>query len=162
MNNEHSFVSTDHFEHDLYTSLRTREHTLNDAIVRADINENFEAHLESLQTFDEFYADDIAVSSETGDEPIRGQWRVRSLLTNFLVPFHVMTEIGGLLISIRQTAIPGDASDETHSAWTFDLAGASGRICSLSWCALRKWNGMRVVQAHLDSYLETEVRLRSK
>lgn len=145
MNNEHGWVSEDHFNRDLYTSSQTREHALNSAIVRADISESFE---EYLQIFDAFYADEIEVSSETGDEPIRGKARVRSLLTNFLIPLHVMAEIGGLLISIQQTAIPGDAADETHSAWTFELVGASGRTCTLSWRALRKWNGSRVVYEH--------------
>jgi hypothetical protein len=62
-----------------------------------------------------------------------------------------MAEIGGLLISIRQTAIPGDAADETHSAWTLELVGVSGRSCTVSWRALRKWNGSRVVyEYHYD------------
>jgi hypothetical protein len=84
------------------------------AIIRANISENFEEYLE---IFDEFYADEIEVSGETGEEPIRGKATVRSFIAAFLVPLHVMAEIGGLLISIRQIAIPGDAADETHSAW---------------------------------------------
>jgi hypothetical protein len=73
---------------------------------------------------------------------------VRSLLVSFLVPLHVMSEIGGLAISIRQTAIPGDVADETHSAWTLDLVGVSGRTCTVTWRALRKWHGPRVVYEH--------------
>ena len=85
------------------------------------ISESFE---EYLGIFEEFYADDIEVDSETGEEPIRGKARVRSLIATFLVPLHIMAEIGGLLISIRQTAIRGDAAaDETHSAWTLELVG---------------------------------------
>src|SRR5260370_13556032 len=128
MTNGHSFISTDNLDHDLYASSQTRERTLNAAIVRADISESFEEYLEIL---DEFYADDIEVSSENGEEPIRGKAKVRSLLAAFLVPLHVMAEIGGLLISIRQTAIPGDAADETHSAWTLELIGVSGRSCTV-------------------------------
>src|SRR5258706_10159135 len=115
MTNELSFVSTDSLDHDPYTRSQTRERTLNAAIIRANISDSFEEHLE---IFDDFYADEIEVSSETGEEPIRGKARLRSLIANFLVPLHVMAEIGGLLISIRQTAVPGDAADETHSAWT--------------------------------------------
>src|SRR6267142_6205751 len=107
MTKEHSFVAGDYCDRDLYTSSRTRERALNSAIVRAEISESFEEYLE---VFDEFYADDIEVGSETGEEPIRGKGRVRSVIANFLVPLHVMAEIGGLLISIRQTAIPGDAA----------------------------------------------------
>ena len=148
MANELSIVPAHNLDHDLYTSSQARERALNAAIVRADISESFEEYLE---IFDEFYADDIEVSSENGEEPIRGKAKVRSLLAAFLVPLHVMAEIGGLLISIRQTAIPGDAADETHSAWTLELVGVSGRSCTVSWCALRKWNGSRVAyEYHYD------------
>src|SRR6266404_769494 len=138
MTDQHSFVSVDHFDRDLYTSSQTGERVLNAAIVQAEISESFE---EYLKIFDVFYADDIEVSSETRKEPIRGKARVRSLLFNFLVPLHVMAEVGGLSISIRETAIPGDAAGETHSAWTLNLVGVSGRTCTVTWRALRKWNG---------------------
>ena len=145
MANELSFVSADHFDRDLYTSSQTRERVLNAAVVRADISESFEEYLE---IFDAFYDDDIEVSSEAGEEPIRGKAKVRSLLANFLAPLHVIAEVGGLLISIRQTAIPGDTADETHSVWTLDLVGVSGRTCTLSWRVLRKWHESRVVYEH--------------
>ena len=145
MTKEPSFVSADHIDLDPFMSSQTRERTLNAAIVQANISESFEEYLE---IFDAFYADDIAVSSETAEEPIRGKERVRSLLFNFLVPLHVMAEIGGLLISIRQTAIAGDIAGETNSAWTLDLVGVSGRSCTVTWRTLRKWNGSRVVYEH--------------
>ncbi len=145
MTKEQSFVSADHIDLDPFMSSQTGERTLNAAIVQANISESFEEYLE---IFDAFYADDIEVSSETVEEPIRGKERVRSLLFNFLVPLHVMAEIGGLLISIRQTAIPGDIAGVTHSARTLDLVGVSGRSCTVTWQALRKWNGSRVVYEH--------------
>src|ERR1700730_1581072 len=141
-------VSIDRLDADRYTSLQHLERALNQAIVQAEISESYEEYLE---IFDEFYADDIEVSSENGEEPIRGKARVRSLIATFLVPLHVMAEIGSLLISIRQTPIPGDDADETHSAWTLELVGVSGRSCTVSWRALRKWNGSRVVyEYHYD------------
>src|SRR6202049_3945495 len=142
MTNELSIASTHNLDHDIYTSSQARERTLNAAITQANISESFEVYLE---LFDQFYADDVEVSSGTEEEPIRGKARVRSLIANFLVPLHIMAEIGGLLISIRQTAIPGDVADETHSAWTLELVGVSGRSCTVSWRALRKWNGSHVV-----------------
>ena len=148
MTNQHSFVSSDRFDRDLYTSSKTAERILNAAIVRAEITESFEEYLE---IFDECYADDVEVSSETERAPIRGKAKVRSLLFNFLVPLHVMAEVGGLSISIRETAIPGDTASETHSAWTLDLIGVSGATCTLRWYTLRKWNGSRVVyERHYD------------
>jgi len=148
MTHEHYIVSTDSIDRDRYTSSQTRERTLNAAIIQANISEGFEEYLE---IYDEFYADDVEAGSETGEEPIRGKARVRSFIANFLVPLHVMAEIGGLVISIRQTAIPGDAANETHSAWTLELVGVSGRSCTVSWRALRRWNGSRVVyEYHYD------------
>jgi hypothetical protein len=148
MNNELGFISTGHLDRDLYTSSHTGERTLNEAIIQANISESFEEYLE---IFDEFYADDIEVSSESAEEPIRGKAKVRSLITSFLVPLHVMAEISGLLLSIRQTAMSGDAADETHSAWTLELVGVSGKSCTVSWRALRKWNGPRVIyEYHYD------------
>jgi hypothetical protein len=148
MTKEHGFVAGEYFDRDLYTSSQTRERALNSAIVRAEISESFEEYLE---IFEAFYADDIEVSSETAEESIRGKDRVRSLLVSFLVPLHVMSEIGGLATSIRQTAIPGNVADETHSAWTLDLVGVSGRTCTVTWRALRKWHGSRVVyEYHYD------------
>ncbi len=145
MTRDHSFVAGDYSDRDVYTSSRTREHALNAAVVQADINESFEEYLE---IFDAFYAADIEVSSETREEPIRGKDRVRSLLVNFLVPLHVMAEVGGLSISICQTTIPGDIADETHSAWTLDLGGVSGRTCTVTWRTLRKWRDSLVVYEH--------------
>jgi hypothetical protein len=148
MTNEPSFISTDNLDHDSYTRSQTRERNLNAAIIQANISESFEEYLE---IFDEFYSDEIEVGSETVEELIRGKARVRSLIATFLVPLHVMAEIGGLLISLRQTAVPGDAADETHSAWTLELVGVSGRSCTVSWRALRKWNGSHVVyEYHYD------------
>jgi hypothetical protein len=148
MTNELSFISTDKLDHDPYTRSQTRERTLNTAIIQANISESYEAYLE---IFDEFYGDEIEVGSDTTEKPIRGKARVRSLIANFLVPLHIMAEIGGLLISIRQTAIPGDAADETHSQWTLELVGVTGTSCTVSWRVLRKWNGSRVVyEYHYD------------
>ena len=148
MNNELGFISTGNLDRDLYTRSHTGERALNAAIIQAHISESFE---EYLAIFDEFYADDIEVNSETAEEPIRGKAKVRALIATFLVPLHVMAEIGGLLLSIRQTAMSGDAADETHSAWTLELVGVSGKSCTVSWRALRKWNGSRVIyEYHYD------------
>jgi hypothetical protein len=148
MDNGLGFISTSNLDRDLYTNAQTRERALNAAIIQAHISESFE---EYLDIFDEFYADDVEVHSETAEEPIRGKAKVRSLIATFLVPLHAMAEIGGLLLFIRQTAMSGDAADETHSAWTLELVGVSGKSCTVSWRALRKWNGPRVIyEYHYD------------
>ena len=70
------------------------------------------------------------------------------LLLDFLVPLHVMSEVGGLAISIKPTTISGDVANEIHSAWTLNIVGVSGKTCTLNWRTLRKWNGSRVVYEH--------------
>jgi hypothetical protein len=145
MSDQLGYVSSGQFHPDPYTQSRTAERTLNAAIVHADISRSYEEYLE---IFDAFYAEDIEGSSETVEEPIRGKAGVRSLLFSFLVPLHAMAEVGGVSISIREMAIPGDVIDETHSAWSLELVGVSGKICALSWRTFRRWNESRVVLEH--------------
>ena len=145
-------ISTDRLDGDRYTRLERLERALNQAIIQAEISESYEEYLE---IFDKFYADDIAVTSETLLDPIRGKASVRALLANFLAPLHVMAEIGGLLVSIRQTAIPVDVAAETHSAWTLELIGVSGNTCTLSWCVLRQWKNSLVAHEHHYDYRQS-------
>ena len=133
------------FSVDSYSRSQATERMLNTAITQAKISESFEEYLE---IFDKFYADDVELSSEGQPEPIRGKAMVGSLLLNFLVPLHVMAEVGGLAISIKETTISGDTANEMHSAWVLNIGGASGKTCTLSWRTLRKWNGPRVVYEH--------------
>ena len=140
MSDQHSFLPVDS-----YSRSQAAEHMLNTAITQAKISESFEEYLE---LFDKFYADEVEVSSETQHEPIRGKARVGSLLLNFLVPLHVMAEVGGLAISIQETTISGDAANEIHSTWTLNLVGVSGKTCTLNWRTLRRWDGSRVLYEH--------------
>src|ERR1700746_1513009 len=110
MSDQHSFVSPDHYHPDPCTTPQTAERILNAAILNAEISRSFEEYLE---IFDEFYADDIEGSKESMKEPIRGKDIKRLLLFSFLAPLHAIVEIGGVSISIREPAIPGDANDET-------------------------------------------------
>lgn len=148
MSQQRSFILADYFEPDPYTRFQIADRALNTAIVQAEITRSFEEYLE---IFDEFYADDIEVTSDTRKEPIRGKKRLRSLLLNFLLPLHIMAEGGGVSISIREAAIPGDAIGETHSAWVLKLVGASGKTCTVTWRTFRRWNGSSVVyERHYD------------
>jgi hypothetical protein len=149
MSNQGTFVSANQFHPDPYAQSRIAERTLNAAIVHADISRSYEEYLE---LFDQFYDNNVEGSSETLKDPLRGKERVRSFLFSFLVPLHAMAEVGGVSISIRETPIPGDAINETHSAWKLELVGTSGKICTVNWRILRKWNGSRVVLEHHYDY----------
>jgi hypothetical protein len=80
-----------------------------------------------------------------------GRKQILVLLLYLFFIVHVMAEIAGLSVQIRESPILGDAADETHSAWSMDLIGASGRTCQISWCTLRRWADSRVVyERHYD------------
>jgi len=100
MSAQHHFAPGDHRDRDLYA----RERVLNSAIIAADIGRGWEEYLE---IFDAFYADDVEVTTDAETGPIRGRERIRELLFNFLAPLHVMVEIGGLAIDVRESPIPG-------------------------------------------------------
>ena len=92
MTNKLSFVTANELYRDSYASSQSQERALNAAIVQPEIGEGYEQFLEN---FDAFYADDVEVSSESQEEPIRGKAAARSILTSFLFPLHVMAEVGG-------------------------------------------------------------------
>jgi hypothetical protein len=144
MSAQQHLVSGGQSDRDLYA----RERVLNSAIVAADISRGWEEYLE---IFDAFYADEVEVTADTETGPIRGKERIRTLLFNFLAPLHVMVEIGGLAIDVRESPIHGDTPDETNSAWSVNLIAVSGSTCILNWYTLRRWAGSRVVyERHYD------------
>ena len=144
MSAQHHFAAGDQGDRDLYA----RERVLNSAIIAADISRGWEEYLEIL---DAFYAEDVELTTDAETGAVRGRERIRTLLFNFLAPLHVMVEIGGLAIQIRESPIHGDTPDETHSAWSANLTGVSGRTCILKWCTLRRWADSRVVyERHYD------------
>jgi hypothetical protein len=137
-------ASIQHADRDPYV----RENALNSAIIAVDISSGWEPYLE---IFDAFYADRVEVSDGTESGSVFGRERIRTLLFKFLVPLHLMAEIGGLSVQIRESPILGDTTDETHSAWAVDLIGVSGRTCQISWCTLRRWADSRFVyEGHYD------------
>ena len=145
MTRENNHMTVSQFDGNAYKSSHAAELTLNAAILRAEIARSYE---EFLEIFDKFYADDVEVSSEDSPETVRGKERVRPFLSNFLVPLHVMTEVGGLSISVQQTEVPRDTANETHSGWRIDFTGVSGRRCTLKWKAVRRWKASSVVYEH--------------
>jgi hypothetical protein len=127
---------------------------LNAAIVSADISASYE---EFLAIVDEFYADDVEVHSDSSPEPLVGRARLKSLLMGFLVPVHVMAEIGGLSVSVSEIPIAGDSLDEQHSQWSLELVGVTGRAVRVSWSVRRRWKQSRVIREyHYDHHQEGE------
>ena len=121
---------------------------LNAAIVSADISASYE---EFLEIVDLFYADDVELRSDSSPEPLIGRELLKSRLCGFLMPLHVMAEIGGLSVSVSAGPIAGDSRDEQHSQWSLELTGVTGRAVRVSWSVRRRWKQSRVVgEYHYD------------
>ena len=130
------------------------ERELNTAIVSGDISASYE---EFLAIVDQFYADDVEVHSDSSPEPLVRRARLKSLLMGFLVPVHVMAEIGGLSVSVSEIPIAGDSLDEQHSQWSLELVGVAGRAVRVSWSVRRRWKQSRVIREyHYDHHQEGE------
>jgi hypothetical protein len=144
MNTQQLLASVNYADRDV----GAQERVQNSAIIAADISRSWEEYLE---IFDAFYADHVEVTDGTESGEVFGRGRIRSLLFKFLVPLHVMAEIGGLSIQIQESPIHGETADETHSAWSVNLIGVSGSTCKLAWRTLRRWADSRVVyERHYD------------
>jgi len=130
------------------------ERELNTAIVSADISASYE---EFLAIVDQFYADDVELRSDSSPEPLIGRERLKCLLAGFLVPVHIMAEIGGLSVSVSERPIAGDLFGDQHSQWSLELVGVTGRAVRLSWSVRRRWKHSRVVsEYHYDRHQEGE------
>src|SRR5882757_9216719 len=115
---------------------------LNEALVNANIANGYE---EFLALFDRFYAEQVEVASDGPAAALAGKSRVLSVLFNFLVPLHVMAEIGGLAVTLRYSTIHSDKRGEQHAEWSLDLLGVLGRRVTLHWSSVRRWKGSHVV-----------------
>ena len=73
------------------------------------------------------------------------------IIFNFLMPLHVLAEIGGLSVRLRYTPRFSDKREEQHADWSLDLVGATGRSVMVSWSSARRWKDALVVyERHSD------------
>lgn len=121
---------------------------LNNALVNADISYGYE---EYLALFDRFYDENVEVGSDSNPVPLVGKARVLPIILSFLMPLHVMAEIGGLSVRLRYTPLFSDNREEQHADWSLDLVGATGRSVMVSWSSARRWKDARVIyERHSD------------
>jgi hypothetical protein len=133
--------------------VNTREGALNAALLTADISRSYE---EYVALVDCFYADDVEAASEGSPTPVVGRGQLRALMTHWLLPLHVMAEIGGLSVTLQLSEeTPTDVIGTRHSAWVLELVGATGSRCTLTWSCSRKWKDARVVSEYHYNHHQT-------
>ena len=129
---------------------------LNAAIGGVDIRKGFESYLDIVDTF---YSEDVEVILGEGTEPVRGRDDLRSRLSEFLAPIHMMAEVGGLSVTVQSTAVPAPDGAGTDSRWEARFRAASGSTRTFSWSVKRRWKEGRVnYERHYDHHV---VGLRS-
>jgi hypothetical protein len=84
-----------------FSNAAAAELDLNNALVNADISNGYE---EYLALFDRFYDENVEVLSDSNPASLVGKARVLPVIFNFLVPLHVMAEIGGLSVNILHSS----------------------------------------------------------
>jgi len=131
----------------------TLEAMLIASLLAVDISRGYE---ECLAILDSFYADDVEVAIEGLEKPVAGKGQLRNVVMRWLLPFHVMAEIGGLGVTIRLTEEAGtDVIGTKHSTWVLELSGITGSRCSLRWSRVRTWRGTKVVSEYHYNYQRT-------
>jgi len=116
--------------------------------VSADISNGYEEH---LALFDHFYDENVEVASDSNPDPLVGKARVLPIILNFLMPFHVLAEIGGISVRLSYAPLFGDKGEEQHAEWSLDLVSAAGRSVMVSWSSARRWKDARVIyERHSD------------
>ena len=124
---------------------------LNAAIGHMDIREGFESYLDIVDTF---YSEDVEVILGEGTEPVRGRDDLRSRLSEFLAPIHMMAEVGGLSVTVQSTAVPAPDGAGTDSRWEARFRAASGSTRTFSWSVQRRWKEGRVnYERHYDHHV---------
>jgi len=103
-----------------------------------------------LDILERFYADDIEFFVDEPQRQIIGKGAVRAFLLSFLVPIHVIAEVGGLLVSAQHKSIASETRDTTATAWEVTLVAANGKRCVITWLCLRAWSDSRVVYERLS------------
>src|SRR5262245_6083991 len=121
----------------------TLEAMLIGSLLAVDISRGYE---EYLAIVDSFYADDVAVTGEGLKAPVVGKGHLRNVVMRWLLPLHVMAEIGGLGVTLRLIEEAGtDVIGTKHSTWVLELIGCTGSRCSLTWSWFRTGRGARLV-----------------
>ena len=130
---------------------RQDDQRLNAAITAASIKDSFESYLDIV---DAFYSEDVELILGEGTEPVCGRDDLRSRLSEFLAPIHMMAEVGRLSVTVQSTAVPVPDGAGTDSRWEARFRAASGLARTFSWSVQRRWKEGRVnYERHYDHHV---------
>ena len=68
---------------------------------------------------------------------------------NFLLPIHLISEMGGVEVMVEAQHTTSDTPDQQHSSWSVEFLSKNGTRQVMSWKTKRIWVAGKVVAEHL-------------
>jgi hypothetical protein len=134
------------------------DHALNEALINANISSSYE---EFFDLFDRFYEENVEVVSDASKTSIVGKKHLIPILFGFLMPLHVMAEIGAVAVKLHYVPLRTDQRHEFFAEWNLDLTGVQGRKVTVNWLSVRRWKGRRVIYERHTEHRQTGEPLTS-
>jgi hypothetical protein len=71
------------------------------------------------------------------------------MLMDLLFPIHLITEMGGVEVTVEAQHITSGTPDQQHTSWSVEHLAKNGTRHVMSWKTLRIWVAGKVVAEHL-------------
>lgn len=115
---------------------RIQDKELNDAILNCDISSDF---LPFIELCHRYYADEIDWSVDESPRRTIARDELQGMLMEFLLPIHLVAEMGGVQVNVEACEIASDTPDQQHSSWSVEFLAKSGTRHAISWKTMRTW-----------------------
>src|SRR5258708_27298592 len=95
-----------------YEAPLLQDKALNDAILSNDISLDF---LPFIELCHRHYADEVDLTFGEGPRRIFAKDTLQGMLMDFLLPIHLISEMGGVEVTVKAQRITSDTPDQPHS-----------------------------------------------
>ena len=131
---------------DNYETPRSQDQELNDAILQNIISHDFLPYVEICRRYN---ADDVDLTVDKEARRTIARETLEGMLMDYLLPIHLISEMGGVQVSVNANRIPSDSSDNQRSSWFVELLAKNGARHTVSWKTARTWIAGKVVAEQL-------------
>jgi hypothetical protein len=130
---------------DDYEAPGIQDKALNEAILSNDISFDF---LPFIDLCHRHYADEVDLSFSEGPRRTVAKDSLQGMLMDFLLPIHLIAEMGGVEVIVEAQHIANDTPDQQHTCWSIELLAKTGTRLVMSWKTMRIWVAGKVVAEH--------------
>jgi len=131
---------------DDYEVPRIQDRALNEAILSNDISFDF---LPLIDLCHRHYADEVDLTFGGESRRTVARDTLQGMLMNVLLPIHLVSEMGGVKVTVEAQHITSDTPDQQHSFWSVEFLSKNGTRHVMSWKTMRIWVADKVVAEHL-------------